>query len=56
MKTVAEVMRETGMKRNQIMLLIHAKDSRWFQVVPGGMWHVEESDLMQQIERRKLKK
>lgn len=56
MKSVTEVMNETGLKRNQVMNLIHAKDSRWFRITPKGMWHVEDADLMQQIEKRKLRK
>lgn len=56
MKTVSEVMRDTGLKRNQVMHLIHAKDSKWFRTSAKGMWLVDESDLMQQIEKRKLRK
>lgn len=53
MKTVKEVMAETGFSRTQVLQLIHSKDSRWFQLGGrGGKWYVEKSDLDRQIERR----
>ena len=55
MKTVTEVMRETGLKRNQVMMLIHSKDSKWFRISEKSMWLVDEVDLMKQIQRRKEK-
>lgn len=53
MKTVTEVMRETGLKRNQVMMLIHSKDSKWFRMSDRSMWLVDEADLDKQIEARK---
>lgn len=52
-KTISQIMNETGMKRNQIMLLVHSKDSRWFRMVKGGIWQVEEEDFQNQIDARK---
>ena len=53
LKTIKDVCEQTGLKRNQVLLLVHEKGSKWFQI--QKLWLIEEEDFDEQLERHKRK-